>query len=99
MLISLYLVPGIKITDFYAALVAVLVLGLVNVLIKPIILILTLPFNIMTLGLFTLVINTLCFWFVTTIVKGFYVSGFWAAFVGAFLMWVAGWFINTLFKR
>ncbi len=99
MLITYYaVIPGISVTNFYAALVAVLVLGLINALIKPIILLLTLPFTIVTLGLFTLVINTFCFWLASTFVKGFTVAGFWPAFWGALAMWVVGWFVNSLFK-
>ena len=94
-----HLIPGISVTNFYAALVAVLVLGLINALIRPLILLLTLPFNILTLGLFTLIINALLFWFASTLVKGFNVSGFWAAFWGSLAMWVVNWFINGLLKR
>ena len=93
------LVPGIQVTNFYTAMVAALVLGLVNALIKPIILFFTLPFNILTLGLFTFVVNAFMFWFASTIVKGFNVAGFWPAFWGALVMWIIGWFINGLFKN
>lgn len=99
MLISVYLIKGISVENFYAALVTILVLGLINVLIKPLILLLTLPVNILTLGLFTLLINTFCFWLASTFVKGFNVAGFWPAFWGALAMCVAGWFINELFKN
>lgn len=95
--ISYYIVPGIKIADFYSALVAALVLGFVNALIKPIIIILTLPVNIITLGLFTFVINALLFWFVSTIVKGFFVADFAAAFWGALCLSVASWIIQIFF--
>lgn len=94
-----YIVPGITVTNFYAALVAALVLGLVNALIRPIIVVLTLPFNILTLGLFTLVINALLFWFASSLVKGFNVASFWPAFLGAILMWVFNWFITSLLKK
>lgn len=94
-----YLISGIGIRDFYTALIAALILGLVNALIKPIIMILTLPFNIITLGLFTLVINALMFWFASSIVKGFTVTGFGPAFWGALLMWAFNWFINGLLSR
>lgn len=94
-----YLVPGIRIANFYAALVAALVLGLINALIRPLIIILTLPLNIFTLGLFTLVINALMFWLASSVVKGFFVAGFWPAFFGAFIMWVISWTINYLFKE
>ena len=98
MLIAYY-VPGIRVAGFYYALVAALILGLINALIRPVIIFLTLPINILTLGLFTLVINTVLFWFASTFVKGFYVAGFWPAFWGALIMWIFGWFINSLFKK
>lgn len=94
-----YFVTGIRVDNFYAALIAALVLGLVNALIRPVILVLTLPFNIITLGLFTLIVNALMFWFASSIVKGFHVAGFWPAFWGAILMWVFNWFINGLLSR
>ena len=78
-----YIVPGVYVQSFYYALVVVAVLGLVNALIRPVLLILTLPINLLTLGLFTLVINGLMFWFVSSILEGFSVTNFWAAFFGA----------------
>jgi len=78
-----YLVPGVRFTSFWAALITSVVLGLLNALVRPLIILLTLPVNILTLGLFTLVINALLFWFASTIVKGFEISGFWSAFIGA----------------
>lgn len=92
-----YLVPGIAVSSFYAALVAALILGLINALIRPIIILLTLPINIVTIGLFTLVINALMFWLASTIVKGFTVSGFGAAFWGALVMWLISWAATALF--
>ena len=80
-----YLFPGVQIQDWKAAAVAALVLGLVNALIKPILVILTLPVTILTLGLFLLVINALVFWAVASFVDGFNVGGFGSAFVGAVL--------------
>jgi putative membrane protein len=98
MLIAMY-VPGIKIAGFYSALIAALIFGLINALIRPIALLLTLPINLLTLGLFTLVINAGMFWFASTIVKGFYVSGFWPAFWGALIMWLVAWLTNMLLKN
>jgi len=98
MLIAMY-VPGIKVASFYTALIAALIFGLINALIRPIALLLTLPINLLTLGLFTLIINTAMFWFASTIVKGFYVSGFWPAFWGALIMWLVAWFTNMLLKN
>jgi len=71
--------------DFLAALVAALVLGLVNALIRPILVILTLPVTLLTLGLFLFVINAGLFWLVAELVSGFTVTGFWAALVGSIL--------------
>lgn len=98
MAIAYYIVPGIRVSNFYAALIAALVLALVNLLIRPLILLLTLPFNVLTLGLFTLVINALLFWFTSTMVKGFVVDGFWPAFWGAFAMWIVNWILGSLFR-
>ena len=80
-----YLYPGVQIDSFIAALIAALVLGLVNAIIRPLVIILTLPINILTLGLFTFVINALLFWFVAEIIKGFSVTGFVAALIGSIL--------------
>ena len=97
MLIAYY-VPGIAVSDFYVALVAALILGLINVLIRPLLLLLTLPINILTLGLFTLIINALMFWLASSVVKGFFVAGFWPAFWGALIMMLLGWVLNSLFR-
>jgi len=78
-----YIVPGVSVESFFAALVVAVVLAVVNALIRPILLIFTLPINILTLGLLTLVINGLMFWLVSAIVKGFYITNFTAAFLAA----------------
>ena len=80
-----YLLPGIVVASFGSAMLAALVLGLVNMLIKPVLVLLTLPITIVTLGLFYFVINALLFWFVGSILKGFHVNGFWWAVAGALL--------------
>ncbi len=98
MLIALYL-PGIDISNFYAALIAALVLGILNALIRPLLILLTLPINILTLGIFTLFINAFLFWFASTIVKGFDVVGFWPSFWGALIMWLVAWGTNWLLKK
>ena len=82
MLVS-YLTPGISIASFWTALIASAIFGLINAVIRPIILILTLPINILTLGLLTFVINALMFWLLSAIVKGFDVQSFASAFWGA----------------
>lgn len=77
--IAAYLLPGIRLSGFFAALVTALVLGLINAIIKPVLLLLTLPINLLTLGLFTLVINALLIMLTSKIVPGFQVDGFWWA--------------------
>ncbi|MBX4215443.1 phage holin family protein [Candidatus Parcubacteria bacterium] len=78
-----YLIPGIAIANFYTALVASFVLGLLNITVRPVLKLLALPLNLITFGLFTLVINAGIFWFLSTIVKGLDIDGFMAAFLGS----------------
>src|SRR6516162_9030960 len=85
LLLVAYLYPGVQVEGFWPALWAALVLGLVNAVIRPILIILTLPATLLTLGLFLFVINALMFWLVAEIVKGFSVNGFWAALLGSIL--------------
>ena len=94
-----YYFPGIEVSGFYSALIIALVLGIVNAVIRPIIILLTLPLNIVTLGLLTFVINGLLFWFVSTVVKGFEVAGFWPAFWGALILTVVSWLVSSLLKK
>src|SRR3989344_1543023 len=93
LLISQYL-PGFSVESFFTALVVALVLGIINALIKPVVVILTLPINIMTLGLFTFVINAFFIWATAYIVPGFDIEGFVPAFVGAFALWLISTVIN-----
>ena len=85
LLLIAYLYPGVAVESFLAALVFAVVLGLVNAVIRPILVILTLPATILTLGLFIFVINAFLFWFVAEIVHGFRVTGFGAALLGSIL--------------
>ena len=85
LLLVAYLYPGVTVADFGTALVAALVLGLVNTLIRPLLVLLTLPVTVLTLGLFLFVINALMFWLVAEIVHGFAVDGFVAALIGSIL--------------
>jgi len=93
------LVPGVSVESFYTALIVALVLGLLNALIRPILIFLTLPITLLTLGLFTLVINALLFWFAASILDGFEVTGFGPAFWGALIMWAVSWLTNALLKE
>ncbi len=85
LLLVAYMYSGVHVTDFWAALIAAIVLGLVNAVIRPLLVILTLPATILTLGLFLFVINALMFWLVAEVVHGFTVDGFMAALIGSIL--------------
>jgi putative membrane protein len=80
-----YLYPGVRVDGWVTALVAALVLGLVNAGVRPVLVVLTLPVTLLTLGLFIFVINALCFWLTAGLIKGFAVSGFWGALIGSLL--------------
>ncbi|HBO99799.1 MAG: hypothetical protein UU48_C0002G0116 [Candidatus Uhrbacteria bacterium GW2011_GWF2_41_16] len=96
LLAAAYLIPGFHVDTFYAALIAALVLGLVNAIIRPFLLILTLPATIVTLGLFIFVVNALMLWLMSTVVKGVTIDGFVPAFMTAIFLWVVGLFTNML---
>jgi putative membrane protein len=89
-------VPGMQLASFSTALVVALVLGLVNLLLRPLLLILTLPANIVTLGLFTFVVNGFCLWLVSEAVSGFKLAGFGSAVFAAFCYSVANWVMRQL---
>jgi putative membrane protein len=91
-----YVMSGIEVKSFYIALIVAVVLGLINAVVRPILILITLPVTVLTLGLFILVINALLFWFVASFVDGFQVSGFWAAFFGAILYSLITWAANAL---
>ena len=80
-----YLLPGIALASFWSAMLAALVLGLLNTLVKPLLILLTLPITIVTMGLFLLVLNALVFWLAGSMFRGFQVEGFWWAVAGAIL--------------
>ena len=92
--IASWVIKGITIENGWALLFAALVVGLLNAFLRPIIILLTLPINILTLGLFTFVINAAMILFTAEIVGGFRVSGFWAALLAAIIMSVVGFFLN-----
>lgn len=98
--VSLWLVtvalPGVAVADYVSAFIAALVLGLVNAVIKPILIILTLPATVLTLGLFLLVLNGLLFWGVASVLPGFHVDGFWWGVLGALLYSLLTWAFSLL---
>ena len=93
-----YLLPSIHVASFGSALIAALVLGLVNTLIRPMLVMLTLPVTLLTLGLFLLVINGLLFWAVGNMLDGFSVGGFWSGVFGALLYSLISWLLGGLLQ-
>jgi putative membrane protein len=93
------LIPGIHCDDGTALLVVVLLLSFFNAILKPLLVLFTLPFILLTMGLGMVVINALLFLFVGELVKGFHVEGFWAAVGGAVIVSLTNYVVSTLFKR
>lgn len=94
-----YLMPSVSVASFASALIAALVLGLVNAIIRPVLVLLTLPVTVLTLGLFIFVINGLLFWAVGALLSGFAVAGFWAGVLGALLFSLFSWALSALVLR
>jgi len=94
-LLSAYLIDGIIVTGFLAAFLAAAVLGILNAFLRPLLLILTLPVNILTFGLFTFVINALLLKMASGIIPGFDIRGFWAALLGALIISIVSWLLNS----
>jgi putative membrane protein len=94
-----YLMPSVTISSFGTALLAALVLGFLNAIIRPILVLLTLPVTVLTLGLFIFVINGLLFWAVSALVPGFHVAGFWSGVLGAIVFSLVSWLLSALVLR
>lgn len=92
-----YFVPDIHVSNFLIALIAAVVIGLANILIKPILLVLTLPVTILTLGLFILVINGVLFWGVGHFLQGFEVATLKAGIIGALAYSLSSWLLSAIF--
>jgi putative membrane protein len=92
-----YLMSSIRVESIPTALIAALLLGLINTFIRPLLVLLTLPVTLLTLGLFIFVINALLFWLVGSFVEGFHVAGFWSAFFGAILYSIISWALSAIF--
>lgn len=99
LLLVAYLYPGVTIAGFGSAMVAALVLGLLNTLVRPILILLTLPVTLITLGLFLFVINALMFYFAANILSGFNVAGFTAALIGSLIYSLCGMVIDVAMER
>ncbi|HJR00028.1 MAG TPA: phage holin family protein [Methylomirabilota bacterium] len=96
LLVAAHVVPGIRLDGLASALVAGLLLGLVNAIVRPVLVVLTFPITLLTLGLFLLVLNAFCLWLVSVFVSGFRVAGFWPAFWGALLVSLVSWVLTAL---
>ena len=94
-----YLLPGINVDGFTSALIAAVILGLINTLIRPLLILLTLPITVLTLGLFILIINGLLFWLAGSVLRGFEVSGFWVGVMGALLYSILSSVFSLLIPR
>jgi putative membrane protein len=89
------LLPGIELHGFRAVFIAAMVLGILNAFLRPLVLLVTLPINIVTFGVFTLVVNGLMLWITSDVVKGFEIHGFWQAVLGALLMSLISLLLNA----
>ena len=94
-LLAASIVPGLAVRSVTSALVAGLVLGIINAIVRPVLLILTLPLTLVTLGLFLLVLNAFCLWLTSVFVPGLEVHGFWAALLGALLISLVSWVLTA----
>jgi putative membrane protein len=99
-MLAAYLIPGLHVTSTASGFIAGIVLGLVNAIVRPLLIVLTLPFTLLTLGLFIFVVNAICLALVAWMVPGFGISGFWAAFLGALVITLVSWLLNgILFEK
>ena len=94
-LLATAIVPGIEAHGYLTILGAGLVLGLVNAVVRPVLLVLTFPLTLVTLGLFLLVLNAFCLWLTSALVKGFEVHGFWAALFGSIVVSAVSWCVTA----
>ena len=96
-LLTAYIISSVQIDNFWSAIWLAAFLAIINIIIKPILILLTLPINILTLGLFTLVINAGLIMFASTIIKGFMISGFLSAFVFGIVLSIVGYILHKIF--
>jgi len=95
-LAAAYLFEGIEVSSFASAFFAAAVLGILNAFFRPILILLTLPINLLTLGLFTFVVNALMLMLTSSIISGFHVQGFWSAVFGSLVISVASWLLTSM---
>ena len=97
--VAAYLLDGIVLSGTAATLIAGLVLGIVNTIVKPVLILLTLPITIITLGLFLFVVNAICLALTAAVVPGFEIAGFWSAVGGALIVSLVGWALSGLVRE
>ena len=94
-MVTSYFMEGIHVSGFFSAFFAAAILGILNAFFRPILIILTLPINILTLGLFTFVINAILLMMVSGVIPGFEVKGFWSALFGSLFISIVSWLLNS----
>ena len=99
LLLVAHLYPGVTVKSFGSAMIAALVLGLLNALLRPLLVLLTLPVTVLTLGLFLFIINALMFWAAASLLDGLAVTGFWAALIGSLIYSLCGMVIDVVVER
>jgi len=99
MIVTAKLIPGITINTIQASFIGAFIFGIVNAIVKPILILFTLPATILSLGLFLFVVNALCFWLVAYFTPDFKISGFWDAFFGAIVLSFVSGFLNQFFDK
>jgi putative membrane protein len=92
------LIPGVSYEGWGSLIGAALLLGIINAFVRPVLLLLSLPFIVVTMGLFILVVNALMLWLVSALMPGFEVSGFWSAFFGSIVLSLVSWPLSCLFR-
>jgi putative membrane protein len=98
-IVAAWLIPGLEVTGPGVALVAGIVLGFVNALVRPVLILLTLPLTLLTLGLFIFVVNAVCLGLTAAVLPGFSVSGFWSALLGALVVSIVSWMLSGVLVR
>ncbi len=98
-IVTSYLLDGIHISGFFSAFFAAAILGILNAFFRPLLLLLTLPLNVLTLGLFTFVVNAVMLMMVSGVISGFEVHGFWYAVFGSLLISLISWFLTSFISE
>ena len=94
-----YFIPGISVDNYLTAILFALILGIINVLVRPLVMLLSLPIRLLTFGLFTLIVNALMFWLASVLVSGMNIDSFFSAFLGALIVGVVSWAVNLILKE